>query len=134
MHCYYEENKHLNILTLFEGVAGKMKPYQKFSYLLVVSILLILAIPFIFPNQAEFLHFDISGANGRLGLLATIWLLFLNIIVSLFIDIPKKGDVESTLFLRCKLKMKRFFYFLLAIFFVLLTLVILVLSIRLIRV
>ena len=122
------------MLVLFESVAKKIKPYQKISYFIAVVFIIFLAVPVIFPIQAESVGLDFTDGYGKLGLLSCIWLLLLNIVTSIFINIPKAATESDSFFMRIKLKVKRFFYFILALLLIVLTLVILVLSIRLLRV
>ena len=124
----------MTLLAVFEVIAKKIKPYQNIGYFLVLVFIALLVIPLLFPNQAQFNYLDINNEYGRLGLLACIWILLLNVIVRVFNDIPQKVINKKAIFKLLAYKIKRFFYFILALFFIMLTLVILILSIRLIRV
>jgi len=124
----------LNVLVLFETIARKIKPYQKVSYFFAVIFITVFVIVQILPVQAAFIGFDVNNDYGKLGLLGCIWLLLFNMITTVFIDTPKITTKSDSVFTRFKLKVKRFFYFLLAVFFLVLTIIILYLSMRLLRV
>jgi len=124
----------VNILTLFEVAAVKIKPFQKMSYFLAVIFITLLIVPLIVPTQAEFIGFAISDDYGKFALLGCIWLLLFNLVTNVFINIPIQATESDSTFRRIKLKLARFLYFILAMFFVVLTLTILFLSIRLLRV
>ena len=124
----------MTLLTVFEVIAKKIKPYQNIGYFLVLVFIALLVIPLLLPNQVQFNYLDINDEYGRLGLLACIWILLLNVIVRVFNDIPQKVINKKAIFKLLGYKIKRFFYFILALFFIMLTLVILILTIRLLRV
>lgn len=123
----------MNTLALFEAIAKKIKPYQKVNYFLAVVFMLFIVMALIFPIQAELISLDVASGYGKLALLGCIWLLLLNIMVSIFIDAPEVITEEHSFFTRYRLKIKRLLYYILAMLFIILTLTILVLSVRLLR-
>jgi len=124
----------VNLLILLEVIAMRIKPYQKVSYFFTIVFITLIVMTLILPEQAALIGFDMGSDYGKLGLLGCIWLLLFNIVTRVFIDIPKRVNEGGSLFTRCKLKLRRFFYYILALFFVSLTLVVFILSIRLLRV
>ena len=124
----------MKLLILFETIAKKIKPYQKVGYFLAVIFITLMIIPLIMPTPTEFIGFAITDEYGMFALLGCILLLLFNIVSTVFISMPIMATESESVLTRLKLKVTRFLYFILAMFFVVLTLTVLFLSIRLLRV
>ena len=118
------------MLDVLSKLAVKLKPFQKLSYVLIV----LLAVTIIFQlNQPSSLQVDKSNSYAFFSFLTCIWLLLFNLLIAMFDNIPLINNDNKGIISRIKNKVRRGFYHFLALLFVVLTLVIIFLSIRMLR-
>ena len=118
-----------NMLDLLAKLATKLQPFRKLSYLLAVIL-----VGIIFSQLQQTTSQQPTSPYALLSFIACIWLLLFNILLSLFDNIPKINTDSSGIFIRIKLKVQRSLYHVLALLFIALTLVIVFLSLRMLRV
>ncbi|HCM48768.1 MAG TPA: hypothetical protein DIS98_15150, partial [Colwellia sp.] len=75
-----------------------------------------------------------NNSYAMLSFVGIIWLLLFNILLSLFHHIPNIDEGSKGIFSRVKIKVQRSCYHLLALLFIALTLVIVFLTVRMLRV
>lgn len=121
----------MKLLVLFESIAKTIKPYQKVSNF--IAIFVIIAILAILSIQERNVAKEVNSGYGTLLLLSTIWLLLVNLMTTVFSDISHNISDSDSLFKRLKLKLIRSLYFILALFFTLLSLAVIILTIRLLK-
>lgn len=117
------------MLEILAKLSGKLLPFRKLIYLamiILVGVIITQLLQAPSPSKP-------SNAVSILSLVGLIWLLLFNILLSTFYNIPRADDIESRLAL-VKIKVKRCFYHFLAILFIGLTLVIIFLSVRMLRI
>lgn len=117
------------MLEILAKLSGKLLPFRKLIYLamiILVGVIITQLLQTPSPSKP-------SNAVSILSLVGLIWLLLFNILLSTFYNIPRADDIESRLAL-VKIKVKRCFYHFLAILFIGLTLVIIFLSVRMLRI
>lgn len=118
------------MLDVLSKLAVKLKPLQKLSYVLIA----ILAAIIIFQlNQPSSLQTDKSNSYAFFSFLTCIWLLLFNLLIAIFDNVPVISSDKQAIFSRIKSKVRRGFYHFLALLFVALTLIIIFLSIRMLR-
>lgn len=118
------------MLELLEGIATKLQPLRKFSYLLLALLVGFIITQLLkAPSQNQ-----LTSLYEILSFVGCIWLLLFNILLSIFYQIPSIDNSSKGLITRVKTKTKRFFYHLLALLFIGLTLVIIFLTIRMLRI
>ena len=118
-----------NMLDLLAKLATKLQPFRKLSYLLAVIL-----VGIIFSQLQQTTSQQPTSPYALLSFIACIWLLLFNILLSLFDNIPKINTDSPGIFIRIKLKVQRILYHFLALLFIGLTLVIVFLSLRVLRV
>ncbi|WP_019025949.1 hypothetical protein [Colwellia piezophila] len=118
------------MLEFLEHIATKLQPFRKLSYLVAVFLGGVIANQLLqtsSPTQA-------SNTLAILSFVGCLWLLLFNVLLSTFHNIPSKSNSSHNLFVRLKAKLQRAPYYVLALLFIALTLVIAFLSIRMLRV
>lgn len=118
------------MLQILTKLAEKLQPFRKFTYfvaLLLVGVIVTQLLQTPSPTHPVYPY-------AILSFVACIWLLLLNILLSIFHNIPVDNAPSKSMFFRLKIKVQRCFYHLLALLFLGLTLVIIFLSIRMLRV
>ncbi|MCJ8296027.1 MAG: hypothetical protein MJK15_16615 [Colwellia sp.] len=117
------------MLDLLAKLATKLQPFRKLSYLLAVIL-----VGIVFSQLQQITSQQPTSPYALLSFIACIWLLLFNILLSLFDNIPKINTDSPGIFIRIKLKVQRSLYHVLALLFIALTLVIVFLSLRMLRV
>ena len=117
------------MLELLAKLATKLQPFRKLSYLLAVIL-----VGIIFSQLQQTTSQQPTSPYALLSFIACIWILLFNILLSLFDNIPSGSSNSHGLFVRFKIKVQRRFYHFLALLFIGLTLVIVFLSLRMLRV
>ena len=118
-----------NMLDLLAKLATKLQPFRKLSYLLAVIL-----VGIIFSQLQQTTSQQPTSPYALLSFITCIWLLLFNILLSLFDNIPKINTDSPGIFIRIKLKVQRSLYHILALLFIGLTIVIVFLSLRMLRV
>jgi len=118
------------MLQRLEKLATKLQPLRKLSYLLIV-LLVIGIITLLLQDPTN----DQLSTNSYtvLSFVGCIWLLLFNLLLSIFTNIPSTGN-QLSMFKRLQVKIQRCFYHILAILFIGLTLLIIFLTIRMLRI
>lgn len=119
------------MLEILAKLAMWLKPFKKVIHLLVVTLVVLIVVQL---KQSP--SYDLRATNplAIFSFLACIWLLLLNLLISLFENIPVKKTEKTGIFSRLKSKACRGVYQFIALLFIALTLTIIFLSIRLLRV
>ena len=118
------------MLEILAKLSGKLLPFRKLIYLAMVLLVGVIIIQLLqIPSPAK-----PSNAFSILSLVGLIWLLLFNILLSTFHNIPRIDDDTKSRLALVKIKVKRCFYYFLAILFIGLTLVIIFLSVRMLRI
>lgn len=118
------------MLEILEKLSVKLLPFRKLIYLamiILVGIMITQLLQSPSPVQA-------SNTFSILSLIGLIWLLLFNILLSIFHNIPRIDNDSNSRLSRVKIKVKRGFFHVLALLFVGLTLVIIFLSVRMLRI
>jgi hypothetical protein len=118
------------MLKLLEKLSIKLQPLRKLSYFLIAILVIVIV-----NNLLQVPSNNQQSGNpfAILSFVGCIWLLLFNLLLSIFNDIPST-DNQPSMFKRLKSRVQRYFYQLLAILFIGLTLVIVFLTIRILRV
>jgi len=117
------------MLELFGKLSKKLQPLRRFSYFLVIILVVGIVIYLLQPTS----HQQPSSSYAILSFVACIWLLLFNLLLSIFDNVPTV-DTQAAKFKRLKIKIQRCIYQLLAVLFTGLTLIIIFLTIRMLRV
>lgn len=119
-----------NMLDLLAKLATKLQPFRKLSYLLAVILVGIIVTQLLQTSSQP----QPTSPYASLSFIACIWLLLFNLLLSLFDNIPKINTDSQGVFIRIKIKVQRSLYHFFALLFIGLTLVIVFLSLRMLRV
>ncbi len=118
------------MLEILAKLSAKLQPFRKLTYLvmaLLVGFIVTQLLQTPSPSQS-------INPYTMLSFLGIIWLLLFNILLLLFHNIPRVEEGSKGIFTRVKIKVQRSFYHFLALLFIGLTLVIVFLSVRMLRV
>ncbi|PKH88124.1 hypothetical protein CXF79_08750 [Colwellia sp. Bg11-28] len=120
----------LFMLEILEKLSSKLQPFRKLTYIvaaLLIAVIVTQVLQTSLPTQS-------TDPTAMLSFVGLIWLLLFNILLSLFHNLPKNDEVSQGVFTRAKIKLQRSLYHLLALLFIGLTLVIVFLSVRMLRI
>ena len=117
------------MLEILGKLSKKLQPLRKLSYVLIAILVAGVATYLVQSGS----NHQLSNSYAILDFVVCIWLLLLNLLLSIFNDIPKL-DMQGPKFKRLKVKIQRFLYQLFAVLFMGLTFVVIFLTIRLLRV
>lgn len=118
------------MLELLGRLSVKLQPLRKLSYILgaiFVAVIITQLLQTPSPQQ------QLSNPYAALSFVACIWLLLFNILILTFKSIPIADKHSLGIIARFKNKLQRAFYHFLALLFIVLTLVIMFLTIRMLR-
>lgn len=111
-------------------LSKRLKPFKKITYLLALLIAAHVIYSLIFaadPSQAQ-------DKSLMLSFLSLIWLALINLMLNIFTTIPEKGVGKRTWFSRVKYRLQQGLYYFLSVVFIALTLALLLLSLRMLRI
>ena len=118
------------MLETLVKLAEKLQPFRKLTYLLAAILVVIIVIQLLTtPSPAQS-----SSSYGMLSFMGVIWILLLNILILLFHNIPDLNEGSKGFIAHVKVKIQRSFYHLFALLFMSLTLTIVFLSFRMLRI
>jgi len=118
------------MLEILAKLSGKLLPFRKLIYLAMIILVGVIITQLLqTPSPLKS-----SNAVGILSLVGLIWLLLFNILLSIFHNIPRIDNDSNSRLSRVKIKVKRGVFHVLALLFVGLTLVIILLSVRMLRI
>lgn len=118
------------MLEILSKISIKLQPFRKLSYLLAALLISVIVTQLLqTPSQTQS-----TNPYAILSFVACIWLLLFNLLLALFYNIPRVDENSKGMFVRIKIKMLRSLYHLLALLFIGLTLVIVFLSVRMLRI
>ncbi len=107
-----------------------LRPYRKFLYFIAALLVGNMGYRLLYLTSSG----QVDDSTTMLNLLALVWLALLNLMLNVFVQ-PHQGEsLKISLFKRIKNKINQWFEYLLAMMFLLLTLAVILLSIRMIRV
>jgi hypothetical protein len=118
------------MLEILAKLSGKLLPFRKLIYLamiILVGVIITQLLQAPSPSKP-------SNAVSILSLVGLIWLLLFNILLSTFHNIPRVDDDTKSRLTLVKIKVKRGVFHVLALLFVGLTLVIIFLSVRMLKI
>jgi hypothetical protein len=119
------------VLEFLSRLSIKLHPLRKLSYVLG-AIFLTVIISQLFQKPLQ-LH-QADNSYTIFSFISCIWLLLFNILILIFKEIPTISKDTSGIISRFKNKIQRAFYHLVALLFVGLSLTIIILTIRLLRI
>jgi len=117
------------MLELLANLSKKLQPLRKLSYFLLTILVVGIVIYLQLPTSSQ----QGSSSYAIFSFVACIWLLLFNLLLSIFDNVPRL-DKQISKFKLLKIKIQRYMYQLLAVLFVGLTLVIIFLTVRMLRI
>jgi hypothetical protein len=118
------------MLEILAKFSSKLQPLRKSTYLVIVLLIGVIITQLLqTPSLIQ-----TNNSYAMLSFVGIIWLLLFNILLSLFHNIPNIDEGSKGMFSRVKIKVQRSCYHLLALLFIALTLVIVFLTVRMLRV
>jgi hypothetical protein len=116
------------VISLLVKLSKALKPFHKLTYLLAFLIIANLAYQFLFssiPTQPE-------NKEAMFSLLALVWLALINLMLNVFTQIPERKR-EKFIFAKIKSKLHQLLYYLLSLVFICLSIALIILSLKMVR-
>jgi hypothetical protein len=111
-------------------IALRLQPYRKFFYLIAALLMGNIGYRLLYFSSIN----QFNDSVTMLNLLALVWLALLNLMLNIFTYPQQSVKVNTNLFQRFKNKLNQWLEYLLAIILLLLTVAVILLSIKMIRV
>jgi len=119
------------MLDFLRKLSIKLQPFRKLSYLLAAIFIGVIFVQLLIAP----LHYEqANGSYAILSFVACIWLLLFNILISIFANTPSANNKSLGVINHFKIRVWRVFYYFMALLFISLTLVIIFLTIRMLRI
>jgi len=118
------------MLEILVKLADKLHPFRKLIYLLAALLVGVIVTQLLIKSSPE----QSSSSYAMLSFMGVIWLLLFNILILLFHNIPDHNEESKGVLSRVKIKIQRTFYHFFALLFIGLTLMIVFLSVRMLRI
>ncbi len=118
------------MITFFVKISFVLKPFYRLTYLLAILLIANIAYQLFFsvmPSAAE-------SHEIMLSLLALTWLALVNLMIQIFTRIPITAQNKISFFARIKNTLHRGLYYLLSFVFIGISIAVILLSIRMLRV
>jgi len=118
------------VISLLIKISLKLKPYHKITYVLAFLILANLVYQLIAPLG----EIKDEGGGAMFSLLALAWVALINLMLHIFTRIPEKTGNRQSFFTKIKNKLHQCLYYVLSIVFLGLSVALLILSVKMLRV
>lgn len=118
------------MITFLTKISLVLKPFTKFTYLLGIVLIANIIYQLVFsviPNTSE-------SKVVMLNLLALAWIVLVNLMIQVFSQTPRALHTKVSLLTRIKNKFHRGIYYLLSLFFIAISIAVILLSFRMLRV
>jgi len=118
------------VIPLLVKLSTALKPFHKLTYLLALLIIANIVHQLFFPTipaQAE-------DKETMFSLLALVWLALINLMLHVFTQLPENKVNEQHFFARIKNRLIQMFYYLLSLVFIGLSITLVILSLKMLRV
>ena len=118
------------MIPLLIKLSTALKPFHKLTYLLALLIIANVVYQFLFstmPAQAE-------DKETMFSLLALAWLALINLMLHVFTQIPENNEKNLFIITRIKNRLHQFFYYMLSLVFIGLSITLVILSFKMLRV
>ena len=118
------------MIPLLIKLSTALKPFHKLTYLFALLIIANVAYQFVFssmPAQPE-------DKGAMFSLLALAWLALINLMLHVFTQIPENKKNEQFVLTWIKNKLHQIFYYMLSLVFICLSIALIILSFKMLRV
>ena len=118
------------MISLLVKLSTALKPFHKLTYLLALLIIANVAYQFLFSSMPA----QPQNKEAMFSLLALAWLALINLMLHVFTQAPENKKNEQFIFARIKNKLHQLFFYLLSVFFIGLSIALIILSLKMLRV
>ncbi|MFT7008206.1 MAG: hypothetical protein ACJAXJ_002745 [Colwellia sp.] len=118
------------MITSLVKISLALKPFNKFIYLLAIVLIVNIGYQLVFsvmPSVAE-------SNKIMLNFLALAWLILVNLMIQVFSRVPFVLQSKSSFLARIKNKFHRGLYYVLSLVFIIISIAVILLSFRMLRV
>ncbi|MDX2368585.1 MAG: hypothetical protein QNK36_09330 [Colwellia sp.] len=118
------------MITCLVKISLALKPFHKFTYLLAIMLIANIVYQLIYsvmPSVAE-------SNEIRLNFLALAWLALVNLMIQIFSRVPIASQSKTSFLAKIKNIFHRGFYYLLSVVFIVISIAVILLSLRMLRV
>ena len=118
------------MITSLVKISLALKPFNKFINLLVIVLIINIGYQLVFsvmPSAAD-------SNEVMLSFLALTWLLLVNLMIEVFSRVPVASQSKTSFLARIKNKLYRGFYYTLSLIFIVISIAVLLLSFRMLRI
>ncbi|MBL4941639.1 MAG: hypothetical protein JKY81_08240 [Colwellia sp.] len=117
------------MFSLIVKLSIALKPFHRLTYLLALLIIVNLAYKFLFSSEP----IQATDKAAMFSLLALAWLVLINLMLQVFTRIPERIQTKQSFFVRIKNRLHQAVYYVLSLLFIGLSLTLIILSIRMLR-
>jgi len=117
------------MISLIIKLSTVLKPFHKVTYLLALLIVTNIAYQLLFSTE----HVQIEDKEAMLSLLALAWLALVNLMLHVFTRVPENKENKQPLFTRIKNKLHQWLYSILFFVFIALSISLIILSFKMLR-
>lgn len=118
------------MITRLVKISLVLKPFNKLIYLLVIVLIINIGYQLVFsvmPSAAD-------SNEVMLSFLALTWLLLVNLMIEVFSRVPVTSECKSSFLARIKNRFHRGLYYLLSLVFMAISIAVILLSFKMLRV
>lgn len=118
------------MITFLVKISLALKPFNKFIYLLAIVLIVNIAYQLVFSVMPS-----VAQSNElMLNFLALAWLLLVNLMIQVFSRVPVVLQSKTSFLVRMKNKLHRGLYYVLSLIFIIISIAVVLLSFRMLRI
>lgn len=117
------------MMTYLAKVSVALKPFHKLTYLLAIMLIANIVYQLIFSVMPS----AVESTEVMLNFLALAWLALVNLMIQVFSRLPVASKNKASFLTRIKSKFHHGFYYILSLVFILISIAVIVLSFKMLR-
>ncbi|WP_136037965.1 hypothetical protein [Candidatus Colwellia aromaticivorans] len=117
------------MITFLVKLSLVLKPFHKFTYLLAIVLIANIVYQLVFSVMPS----ATDSNEIMLNFLALAWLALVNFMIQVFSRIPVASQSKSTILVRIKNRFHQGFYYLLSLVFIVISIAVILLSFKMLR-
>jgi hypothetical protein len=118
------------MISILVKVSNTLKPFHKLIHFIALIIIFKILYQFLFTTEPA----NPGNKEGMYSLLVVIWLLLINVMLHVFTKIPEKKSKAPFILSRIINKLHYFLYYILSLLFIGLSVTLIILSFKMMRV
>lgn len=118
------------MITCLVNISLALKPYHRLTYLLAIMLVANIMYQLVFSGMPS----SVDSNEIRLNFLALVWLALVNLMIHIFSRVPAVYQNKMSFLTRIKNKIHRAFYYGLSLVFIVISIAVILLSLRMLRI